>query len=478
MNFMKASSVSSVSSVGEESSPASRTEERPLQRGKPPGPRHPAAWSTWRWLNGPYAYLDDLHRRFGDTFTMPIVGFNIVVFSNPDDVKEIFSDNGEIFEAGRFNQTLAPLLGDRSVLMVDGKAHRRKRKLLLPPFHGERMQAYGQTMLDITDDGIDAFPIRQPFALHGFMQDITLRVIVRTIFGFEGARQDEMVKSTKRLLELGAWAPLLLSFMQVDLGRFSPYGRFRRAVAASDEILYAEIERRRSSGARGSDILSLLLDARDEDGKPMGAEELRDELVTLLVAGHETTATGLTWAMRWLLESPSLVRELKEEIESMGPNPSPAAIAKSELLDGVAREALRLVPIIPLVGRVLARDQVVGGYALKKDTPVVCSIYLAHRRAAAYPRASEFDPKRFLGKKMSAYEFFPFGGGTRRCIGMAFALYEMKMVLARLLARLHLELEGRAPVRMVRRSITITPSEGLRVIATKRSPRPEAAAAE
>lgn len=436
----------------------------------PPGPRDSAAWSTWQWLRAPYPYLDGLSRDLGETFRMRLLSFDLVVFSNPEHVKEVFLDDGDTLEAGRFNTTLAPLLGDRSVLMADGRAHRRKRKLLLPPFHGERMQVYGRTMLDETDAAIDSMPHGEPCSFHEPMQDITLRVIVRTVFGFEGRPLEEMVERTKRLLERGMWPPLLLPFMQVDLGRLTPYGRFRRARTDYDELLYAEIRRRRRDGTRGPDVLSLLLDARDDDGEPMSDEELRDELVTLLVAGHETTATGLTWAMRWLLEAPELLGELRAELDAIGPDPAPEAIAKCELLDATVREALRLVPVIPIVGRVLAKDHRVGGWDLQKGTVVVCSIYLAHRRPEAFPDPMRFDPRRFLGKKLSAHEFFPFGGGVRRCIGMAFALYEMKMVLARVVARAELALAQARPVGMVRRSITITPSDGLRVVLRRRRP--------
>jgi cytochrome P450 len=371
----------------------------------------------WRWMRAPYPFLDELGKTYGDTFSLRLLDLKLAVFANPDDVKEIFADSGDELEAGRFNRTLAPLLGDRSVLMVDGRAHIRKRKLLLPPFHGERMQAYGQAMLDASDEAIDAFPHGVPFSLHTPMQDITLRVIIRTIFGFTGPREEQMVRATKPVLEHGSWPGLLLPFMQVDLGRVSPYGRFLRAVNVADDLLYAEIARRRASGVRGEDILSLLLDARDEDGQPMSDQELRDELVTLLVAGHETTATALTWAMRWLLaggDAPELLRDLGGELRALGPDPTPAAIARCELLDATVREALRLVPVIPLVGRVLATDRRVGDWDLPKGTIAVCSIYLAQRRPEAYPNPDRFDPRRFLGKKFAPQEFFPFGGGVRR----------------------------------------------------------------
>jgi cytochrome P450 len=446
-----------------------------------PPPKHSAVRSTWHWLRTPYAYLEELSREFGDAFRLPLVRFTISVFSNPEHVREIFADSGDVLAAGRVNRVLAPLLGDRSVLMADGKDHLRKRKLLLPPFQGERMQTYGRAMLDFADDAIDAFPYGAPFPLHAPMQDLTLRIIIRTVFGFTGPRAETMAQRVKAVLELGAWTPMILPFMQFDLGPLSPYGRFKLASAASDELLYAEIARRRKDGSRGADILSLMLDARDEAGEPMPAAELRDELVTLLVAGHETTATALTWAMRWLLAAPELLAELTGELEALGPDPTPAEIAKNELLDGVVREALRLVPVVPMVGRMLEKPAVVGGYELDRGEVVGCAVYLAHRRPDDYPDPERFDPRRFSRRKLSPAEYLPFGGGVRRCIGMAFALYEMKMVLARLVTRTRLRLVS-SDVAQVRRSVTITPAKGLPVVLERRRlrpslrPRPEAPA--
>lgn len=437
---------------------------------RPPSSGHSRARTLWHWLRTPYPYLDSLVREHGETFRIVLAGMKLVVFSNPEHVKEIFADSGDELEAGRFNRSIAALLGDRSVLMVDGAEHRRKRKLLLPPFRGERMTVYGKTMLEITDEEIDSFPHGVPFSLHEPMQEITLRVIIRTIFGFEGPREREMAESTKRLLAIGTWPPMLIPAMQFDLGRFSPYGRFRRAVAESDALLYAEIERRKRDRVRGPDILSMLLDARDEAGHAMAPEELRDELVTLLVAGHETTATALTWAMRWLLEDPYSVLALRMEIQRLGPDPTPEMLAKCDLLEAVAREALRLVPVIPIVGRMLTKDRTIGGYDLKKGEIAIASIYLAHRRPEVYRDPDRFDPSRFVGDKTTAWQFIPFGGGVRRCIGMAFALHEMKLVLARLVMRTDLELASSEPVEMVRRSITITPSKGLRVVMKRRVP--------
>jgi cytochrome P450 len=436
----------------------------------PPGPPYPLALSTLFWMRRPMAYMAECAKRYGETFTIGILGFPpIVMVYAPESVKHVFADDGETFAAGRFNRSLAALLGDKSVLMLDGPEHLRHRRILMPPFHGERMQRYGQVMLDETDRAIDRWRTGDTFPLHEHTQDITLRVIIRTVFGTrEGARLEETARRMKRILDLGAWAPLLIPFMQRDLGPWSPWGKFRRAVAHGDEYLYEDMRERRRTGERGEDILSLLLDAKDEQGHGMTDDELRDELTTLLVAGHETTATALTWAVRWTLATPGLAERVRKDIDAARREDgtkllTAARAAELPLIDAIAREALRLNPVIPLVGRVLERPATVAGYDLAKDTPVACSIFLAQRREEVYPDAAKFVPERFLGKKVHPTEFFPFGGGIRRCIGMAFALYEMRIVLARLFERVDLSLASRRPIEARRRSITLTPSDGLRV---------------
>lgn len=443
----------------------------------PPGPPLPTLVTTALWMRRPFDLLAWCARRYGHPFTLRIAGFPpwFVVYE-PDAVKHVFADDGETFAAGKFNRSLAAMLGDRSVLMLDGSEHLRQRRLLLPPFHGERMQRYGAAMLEATDAAIDAWREGETFALHPETQDITLQVIVRTVFGVErGPRHDEMVRRMKRILELGSWPPLLLPVMQRDLGPRSPWGKFRRAVAEGDAYLYEEIRERRRSGLRREDVLSLLLDARDEHGQPMTDLELRDELTTLLVAGHETTATALAWAVRWTLGTPGLLTRVRAEIAKAREGDGTARLTASRaaelpLVDAIAREALRLNPVIPIVGRILERPTKVAGYELPAGTPVVCSIYLAQRREQAYPDAGRFDPDRFLGKKVLPNEFFPFGGGVRRCIGMAFALYEMRVVLARLFERAELSLANERPIREERRSITLMPSAGLRVRLDRRLP--------
>lgn len=437
----------------------------------PPGPDNRLV-TTWRWLREPFEFLDEQRSRFGDAFTMRLPGLPpLVVFSNPEAVKQIFTDDGETMLAGKFNLSLRAFLGEQSVLMLDGKEHLRIRRLLLPPFHGERMQAYGRAMIALTQASMAVWPRKKPFALHDRFQAITLRVIVRTVFGVEeGARFERLVAQLTELTEIAAWPPLLLPFMQKDLGPLSPWGRFQRKAADVDAALLAEIRMRRAAGTAGrSDVLSLLIDAKDESGAGLTDDELRDELVTLLVAGHETTATSLAWAFRWVLDTPEVRARLEAEIagaarEGGAAGLTPERIAKLEYLDAVVRETLRLQPVVPVVGRVLEKPVTVGDYDLPAGVAVVCSIYSAQRRASSYPSPRRFDPERFFRTKPSPYEFFPFGGGIRRCIGMAFALYEMKMVIATVMSRANLQLAGGKPIRVVRRSITLTPSDGMRVV--------------
>ncbi|MFO0626351.1 MAG: cytochrome P450 [Polyangiales bacterium] len=438
----------------------------------PPGPDALPIHQLLRWLRNPYPLLDELREKHGETFTLRLgVMPPMVMLSNPEHIKEVFAASGDDMYAGKLAETLKPFLGARSLLLLDGAEHRAMRRLTLPPFHGERMHAYGDQMLAIAHDAIDAMPLGTPFAIHGPMQSITLEIILRTVFGLEDpARRARMHAHLTELLEIGTWPPLLLPVFQRDLGPWSPWGRFLRRMQQGEKDFVALIEERRGAPPGASDILSLLLAARDEDGNALGEQDLRDQLVTLLVAGHETTATGLSWAMRWLLASPKAESALRDEVataEREGPL-TPDRIAKLEFLDAVVRESLRLQPIVPLVGRVLQRPMRVGGMDLPAGVAVACSIYLAHRREGVWKDPERFDPWRFLEKRYSPSEWLPFGGGVRKCLGMAFALYEMKIVLAALYSRCEFRFASDKPIRAVRRAITMAPSKGVPVVLESR----------
>ncbi|MFO0661423.1 MAG: cytochrome P450 [Polyangiaceae bacterium] len=289
----------------------------------PPGPDSSSFVQLVRWIREPFPFLDECHARYGDAFTLTIPGLGqVVLVAHPEPVKELFALQSDQFSAARANQVLRPFLGDHSLLLLDGREHMRHRKVMLPAFHGERMAAYGRTMLEMTDASIDEWPMSKPFSLHDPMQEITLRVILRTVFGVaEGARFQELASLLKRSLDLIAWPPMLFPSVQHDLGPWSPWGKLRRIADRITALLLDEIRSARERGVEGrTDILAMLLSARDEEGRPLSDQELHDELITLLVAGHETTATSLAWSFRWILAIRGLADRMIDEINGASTN--------------------------------------------------------------------------------------------------------------------------------------------------------------
>lgn len=455
----------------------------------PPGPSSPAIFQTAQWMRQPLEFLRDCHEKYGDIFRFQMAGFGTVaVVANPEQIRETFLGSPELFLGGQSNNMLRPFVGDHSLLVLDGDPHARQRKLLAPAFHGERMLAYGQTMIDLAHAAIDRFPLAQRFPLHPEMQAITLRVILRTIFGISDGSAEQGASSTEaralfdRLfhltqtgVELASNPLLIFPILQRELFGLSPWGRFMRIVREMDDLLRTEVDRRRGSGElQGrTDILSMMMQARDEHGQAMSFAELRDELVTMLVAGHETTANALGWTMALVLQHPELLAELRQQIETAGTTDGrldPEKVAKLDLLDATIRESLRLRPIAPLVARLLAKPIQIGGYDVPAGWVVAPAIALVHGRASTYRDPQRFDPQRFLREKLPASEWLPFGGGNRRCIGAAFATYEMKMVLATLLSRTRLRLAPGYTPRTIRRGVVLTASEGVPVIVDERLP--------
>ncbi len=438
----------------------------------PPGPEIHPMLLMWRWIRTPFEFLEKSQREYGDVFTVrwPMIEDGVVAVSDPAIIKEVFALGPDEGHAGEANIVLKPFLGSNSLLLLDGAPHIRHRKMMLPAFHGERMLAYGKTMIDLAHDAVDRLPVGRTFRAHTPMQALTMEVIVRTVFGVEeGPRFAELSDVLAKSLDASAWPGLLFPFMQKDLGPLSPWGRWVRLRDRASELVRGEIRRARAAQrGKRNDVLAMMLDAKDESGEPLGEDEIHDELLTLLVAGHETTATSLAWALRWVLPNRKLLGELRDEIATA--EEDPAKIAKLELLDDVVKETLRLQPVIPMVARVLQQPMRIGGYDLKKGSVVGPMIHLVHRRESIYPRASEFNPRRWRTFKPAAWEFLPFGGGLRKCVGAAFAIYEMKMMLATLLPRVEMHL-ARTDVKVARRSITLTPSNGLPVIVTSRLPR-------
>jgi cytochrome P450 len=437
----------------------------------PPGPTSWAPWQLIQWIRSPYSVMRDCAAAYGDVFTLKAAygGEPVVFCSDPEGLRVLLSsDEGPAITApGELNVIFAPLLGPQSVIGLSGEPHRRMRQLLMPPFHGERMRSYGEVIQAICQAEADAWSTAAPLEVRPAMQRISMRVILRTVFGLrEGSRLDRIEERLVALLDTSS-QPLstVMIFagpLQKDLGPLSPWGRFLRKREAVDTLLFEEIAERRAQGEpRGDDILSLLLEARDEAGQPLTDEELRDELLTLLVAGHETTATALSWALYWLATRPEVQRRLRQEVEASRPAPDAplelAALPRLPYLQAVCNETLRIYPVGMITfPRRLEVSQTLAGHTLEAGTVVMGCIFLAHRRPEVFPNPEHFDPDRFLSNSFSPTTFLPFGGGSRRCIGMAFALFEMKLVLSQLIARFTVELDPLTPlpVRPQRRGLT------------------------
>ena len=412
----------------------------------------------------PARFLDACRERCGDYFTLrPTPDRELVVTCDPEAVRQIFTGDPDVLYAGEGNITLAPLLGPGSVLLLDGPEHLRHRRLLLPPFHGERMRAYGSMMKEVAERRIAEWPDDRAFAVLPSMQAITLEVIMRAVFGFEDAERRERIGAPLRaLLDTVGSRPrvLALALTANRSGPLSPWRRFAAMRERADALLYEEIRTRRADphADEGDDIFSMLLAARDPDGEPLTDSELRDELMTLLLAGHETTATALAWTFEQLTRNPGVLERLI----------AAEAAGDDDYLDAVVKESLRLRPVVPAVVRCLQAPLELGCWQLPAGVNVAPSIYLMHRREDLYPEPLAFRPDRFLGDPPGTYEWIPFGGGIRRCLGASFAAYEMKIVIRAVLSARRLEVRpGARPEGVTRRAITFAPTRGGRLRADR-----------
>lgn len=440
----------------------------------PPGPKTPAMLQMIRWIARPMQFMEDCANRYGDIFTARVAtGFIPVVFvSNPQALQEILTGDTKEFEApGESNQIFEPLLGKQSMIALSGASHRRQRQLMMPPFHGERMRTYGETIANITEQVMNQWQIGKPFCVRTSTQAITLRVMMKAVFGLnEDARGEQiehlLVGMMDQMSSPFSAAMLYFPALQRDLGALTPWGNFVRRKQQTDNLLYEEMQQRRAHpDANRTDILSLLMAARDEAGEAMTDEELRDELMTLLLAGHETTATAIAWALYWIHKLPSVREKLLQELDSLGDNPDPGAIFKLPYLNAVCSETLRIYPVGMLTfPRVPKVPVTLGGYDIAPGTILMGSIYLTHQREDVYPEPKQFKPERFLERQYSPYEYLPFGGGARRCIGYAFALFEMKVALAKILSRFELELADNREVQPTRRGLVSAPNRSIQMV--------------
>jgi cytochrome P450 len=445
--------------------------------GLPPRMPLPRLAQTWLWVRRPTETMRWCERRYGRAFTVDLPPYTLAVFSDPDSIRTMFAAKPAEMHAGEVNRVLRSLVGSSSVLLLDGSEHMRHRKLLLPSFHGERMRLYGQTMAEITQRAIETWPLDEPFVLHETTQDITLEIILRTVFGAdEGAQLTELKAQMKRMLAAGghrlAFPVLIYLSEHPEVEGRMPWKWLLKNRERTDEMLYAQIAERRAdpNASERKDVLAMLLQARDEQGEGLTDRELRDELMTALAAGHETTATALAWAFERILSQPEVLERLRGEVQDAGGvDAEPEKIAALPYLDATIKELLRLRPVVPIVGRVLKKPYTLGGYDLPAGTAVGACIYLAQRNPDVYPDPHAFKPERFLDTTPDPATWLPFGGGIRRCIGAAFATYEMKIVLATILARCELELVDSEPPRTIRRAITFYPEGGTPLRLLKRA---------
>lgn len=441
---------------------------------KPPGPRYPSIIQTLLYLARPEEYLTDCHRRYGDVFSISTIIFGPeAVVVRPEQIKLVFTGDPDHLRAGEANDALSPLVGRRSVLLLDGAPHLRHRRLMTPPFRGERMLAYASIMREITDRAIDGWKLGTAFAVHPEMQQITLEIILRTIFGAdEGAELDALRDAITALLErIGSRITILgtLPALRKSMWGLSPWARFERARKRVDDLIYRQIARRRKDAdTQRTDVLSLLLAARDEQGHPLTDVELRDELMTLLAAGHETTATELAWTFERVLREPRVMRKLETELAEATLPGGSLDFERMPYLDATLKEVMRVRPVIPAVARRVKEDMVVEGFDVPAGHLLVPGVWLTHRLPDLYPEPDVFRPERFLDVKIDPYAWLPFGGGIRRCIGMAFALFEMKVVFATVLSRMSMRLARQSPARVVLRGFTHAPDKGVPIIVEKR----------
>ncbi len=424
----------------------------------PPGPTQAPALQTARWLLRPIAFLEDCRRRYGDAFSVMFLGFEtpMVMLSDPAAIRALYTERRHGLPPGR-TFALRPIMGARSILLLEGAEHLERRKVMLPPFHGDRMRAYEPIVRDVAEREIATWPTDRAFPVHPRMQAVTLEVILRAVFGVEDrGRRERLAEMLNSLLHRTASPGLQFGMLAARrLGVRGPMERIERENEALDALLLEEIA---DHGEAGDDILSLLKQARFEDGEPMSDREIRDQLVTLLLAGHETTATGLAWTFDLLLRHPAVTARLTAEVDA----------GDETYLRAVVAESLRLRPVVPLAGRRLAEGLETDTLSLPAGTDVTPAIWLTHTRAESYSDPYAFRPERFLDEAPATYAWIPFGGGVRRCLGAAFAELEMRVVLAAVLRARALRPVTDRPERVARRNVTFSPAGGTRLIAAPR----------
>ncbi|MDX6583610.1 MAG: hypothetical protein QOI10_2794 [Solirubrobacterales bacterium] len=438
----------------------------------PPGPSYPSLIQGVGFWTRPLAYLEKLRAEYGKRFTLRFPFSPPFVFiTEPDQVKQIYKAPPDVLHPGEGARVLQPIVGDNSILLLDGDAHMSQRKLMLPAFHGERMEALTGLVAEVTGREVESWAGRTELQLHPLMQGLTLEIILRAVFGLDpGERLDAMRERLSKLLAFGdhpltLFGPPASERSEAFFRRFGPLRDFFATRDQVDELLFELIDERRGERADRDDILSMLLEARHEDGSPMSGQEIRDELMTLLVAGHETTATTLAWGFERLVREPAVLRRLVDEVDTGNGD---------DYVTATIQETLRRRPVLPNnAPRFIVQPIEVGGWNYEPGACLVPNAYLMHHDPDLYPDPYAFRPERFLDEPPGTYTWIPFGGGRRRCLGASFALLEMKIVLPAVLRAYELRATRDTPELARRRNITIRPGQGSRVALGRRAAVPE-----
>ncbi|MGD1717760.1 cytochrome P450 [Dapis sp. BLCC M172] len=436
-----------------------------------PGPKTPTLFQKIQFILNPLKTFESNAKKYGDIFTMVADIGKAVIVNNPKELQQLLTkDDGNEYEVPG-PKPLKPLFGGNSIFALEGDRHRRERKLLMPPLHGDRMRNYAELIRNITQETASKLVVGKIFIARKLMEEITMQVLLQVVFGLYDSPQLLEIRSM-----LTDWIQftadplrasiLFFPWLQKDLGPWSPWGKYQRQQQKLDELLYAEIATRRAQlDPNCTDILTLMLLAQDEEGQGMTDQEIRDELLTLLFSGHETTATGLTWAIYWLHRQPEVYQNLMQELATVEADTDPMTIFRLPYLTAVCQETLRIYPpVMSTFLRQTKKTVELNGYQLETGTNLHGSIYLTHHREDLYPEPKKFKPERFLERQFSPYEYLPFGGGQRRCIGTALANFEMRLVLATLLSNFEMELADNQPVKPQRRGFTLGTSTGVKML--------------
>lgn len=442
----------------------------------PPGPKTPAVWQLIRYSHSPLSFLEGCASRYGDPFTIRLAGYGkFVMLASPGAVKDVFRGDPHILHSGEGNEFLSATVGKNSVLVLDDEPHARQRRVLLPPLRGERMRSFFDAMQAATLDAVRAWPVGRTLAMIEPMQEITLRVMLQVVLGLESGEQlAEFAGRVRRVLELGRGRHglILIKVLPVSLLQRTRWLPFYRRMHDLDEALFAFIEKRRREPAaeRGENVLTDLLAASHEDGKPLDDQEIRDALVTLIFAGHDTTSVALAWVLEQIVPRADVVARITDELRRTtgGAPPRADQLNQLEFLDAAIREGLRVRTIMPFVVRLTKGVFTAGGREYPPGVVLCPCSHLVHRREDLYPDPEKFRPDRFLERHYASHEWFPFGGGSRMCLGMAFALYEMKVVLSTLFATVSLARPPGSRSAQVRRGLALAPDDGARMKVVER----------